>query len=228
MSSSGGEDGTKEEGAPLHACGGGPDISRQVSAFTRLQELEHVIESLGIRNVPLNSLTEDTSLKDAYIGGSVVAESTVGRAEGTVDILLQDKSLIPEQKYITCHLQGDITRLMPESGCAGGRVYIHKAKLRMVGSEFSQELNLSVVVEGEEAKVWIVNSNAGRPDFLPSAEAGQSKRKAKRRRRAKRLQMEERAREEAASEAIAASRERARILEEQSRLAVVCCLVSVE
>ncbi len=195
----------EKEVAPTDEADGVPDTSQQVQAFSSFQELQPVLERLGIHNIPLDRLTEETSLEDAYIGGNVMAESTMDSSQGTVEMLLQDKSLVPEQKYITCHLQGCITRLLPESGYTGSKVYFHKAKARIVRSEFSQEVGMSIFVEGDKVKVWIVNANAGRPGFLPIGERQPNRRKAKRRRKANRLQMEERAREEAKAEAVVAA-----------------------
>lgn len=132
----------------------------QVMAFATRGELGRYASELQLMRTQLADLTPTTSLGDSYAGGKVVSTYSGQLTQGSVVVLLQDDP--SSERYAQCVISGDVTRLLPRSAELGsGELYVHGAGVRLgpaaLESECSQEMEVEIVVDGEEGHIWIVN-----------------------------------------------------------------------
>ena len=128
----------------------------QVAAFTTKGQLGSFARKLQLTRIPLAELRPGTLLTDAYVGGKVISIFSAHLTQGSVVLLLQDDPR--SEKYAQCVMSGDVTRLLPCSTQLGiSEVYVHGGRVGHTTVECSQELEVELLVSGEEGKVWIVN-----------------------------------------------------------------------
>ena len=131
-------------------------FQKQVAAFKTKQELEQFAHTIRLTRTALADLKPDTALTDIYAGGKVIGMFSGDLTQGRVVILLQDDP--HSDRYLQCVLDGDITRLLPNSTLLGmSEVYLHGGWVGKTMAESSQEMEFELRVDGEEGKVWIVN-----------------------------------------------------------------------
>ena len=131
-------------------------FQKQVAAFKTKQELEQFTHTVRLTRTALADLKPDTALTNIYAGGKVIGMFSGDLTQGRVVILLQDDP--HSDRYLQCLLDGDITRLLPNSTLLGmSEVYLHGGWVGKTIAESSQEMELELRVESEEGKVWIVN-----------------------------------------------------------------------
>ena len=148
-----------EAAEPTEERGGEGELP-QVMAFSTRGELGRRASELQLTRTPLADLAPGASLADAYAGGRIVSTYSGQLTQGSVVILLQDDAC----RYVQCVMSGDVTRLLPHSAqLSAGELYVHGAGARVgrASSEFSQEGEVEIVVEGEEGKIWIVSKYVG-------------------------------------------------------------------
>ena len=131
-------------------------LQRQVLAFATREEMEEMAHHLWLTHTPLSSLQLDTTLERSYTGGKVTATYSAHLTQGQVVLLLQDDP--QSQKQLQCVFEGDVTRLLPASGrLMESEVYLHRVVVSPSAVEYSQDMELGLSVEGDEARVWVVS-----------------------------------------------------------------------
>ena len=157
--------------------------SRQVIAFTSEEELQPLVDYLGVRKVALAEISPGLNLENAYVGGEVVADSRVDFSEGAIEMVICDDSMQSLDKHITCYLRGEITTLLPRDCLSNSKskIYFNRVSVGRMFMEYSQDFErcINIQEDDREARIWIVHQNAYRDDFLPTDKSKFSKRRRK-------------------------------------------------
>lgn len=134
----------------------------QVTQFLTCDEAETALQSRNLERVLLSDLTASSDLERSYAMGNVTAQcwkTDPVTSEPFVELLLSDES--SSDSYLTCHVKPDLAAHYPKLPFSNYQVYLHGVQVQACGSEFSQDLGVSVTATGRDARLVIVHRYAG-------------------------------------------------------------------
>lgn len=133
-----------------------------VTQFLTCDEAEAAMQSKKLERVLLSELTASSDLERGYVMGYVTAQSWKTdpvSSEPSVELLLSDES--SSDSYLTCLVKPDLAAYYPKLSFSNYQLYLHHVQVQACGSEFSQDLGLSVTATGEDARLVVVHRYAG-------------------------------------------------------------------
>ena len=153
----------------VHITESGPNGARrgsasegQVMQFLTCDEAEAVLQSRKLERVLLSDLSASSDLERGYVMGYVTAQSwktDLAASEPSIELLLSDES--SSDNYLTCHVKPDLAAYYPKLPFSNYQLYLHHVQVQACGSEFSQDLGVSVTATGKDAHLIIVHRYAG-------------------------------------------------------------------
>lgn len=146
----------------------------QIMGFVSEQELAKFARGMGLKRLMLTDLYQQNDLSTSYCGGQVISHFSSSYSQGhDLGVFIQDESTTQgsQSKHLMVTISEDLAEGVPSLG-SDAKLFVHKALVKDDPQAFSQDHGKCLLVEGNEAKVWIVHRNVREPMFFSRTSCG--------------------------------------------------------
>ena len=147
---------------------------KQIIGFVSEQELEKYALAKGIKKIMLIDLYQQNDLSDCYVGGQVIGHYATPYSQGhELCIFIHDESIssASQFKHLTVTISERLAEKIPSLG-EDSKLFLYKALVRDDSRNFSQDFGKCLLVDNDEAQVWIVHKNVCDPYFFSLTSCG--------------------------------------------------------
>lgn len=157
-----------DRGSGQEDGGGGGGADPQIQGFVSQQELARYARSLKLKRIMLADLREQSDLEKAYVGGQVMGHYSKSYSQGhDLNIFIQDESTTQgsQPKHLKVSICGELAGKMPALR-DDAKLFVCNAVVKEDSCDFSQDHGKCLLMEGAEARVWIVHKDVQKDHFF--------------------------------------------------------------
>lgn len=145
----------------------------QVMGFVSEQELSKFAHDMGLKRLMLIDLFQQSDLDNSYCGGQIISYCSASYSQGhDLSVFIQDESTTQasQSKQLLVTISEELAEGM--SLRSDAKIFVHNALVTDDPQAVSQDHSKCLLVNGSDARVWIVHKDVHNPVFFSHASCG--------------------------------------------------------